>query len=183
MLPIVGLPVMLISFAVHLPPIEGHGDEMPFSRVAMGKSADRVFGHMRGSYILPNELIVDQTFEGLGQPDRSERLRDGNYRVSGCRQHSCDEKAAVIASPKGEVLAVGLISPPAGCAFSRRAPDDCIRKTRLTIFVKAANDRPVLLKPLYDWARSFPGGSSKQKVSIFEKVIVPRQDRAKPRKN
>jgi len=46
---------------------------------------------------------------GLGIPSSTKMLSDENYLVSGCRPHSCYEKAAVIVTPAGKLLMAGLI--------------------------------------------------------------------------
>jgi hypothetical protein len=64
----------------------------------------------RGSYFVPDQLVSNQIIMGLGIPHPTIQVSDGNYLVSGCRPHSCDEKAGVIITPNGNVLAAGLIN-------------------------------------------------------------------------
>lgn len=67
-------------------------------------------GRRTGDYILPGERASDQVAEArTGPPGPRVLLGDGTRLLSGCRRHSCDEKVAVVLSPRDEVLAVGLV--------------------------------------------------------------------------
>lgn len=87
---------------------------------------------------------------GLGIPDATVHLADGNYLQSGCRRHSCDEKAAIIVTPTGAMLAAGLIYFP--CSLPPSLADNCELIPRLMVFEKRGNSQPVLLRELQDWA-------------------------------
>ena len=129
-------------------------------------------GKLRGTYFYKG-LVVHQIGDGWAIPDPTIRLKDGNYLMSGCRRHYCPEKSAIIVRPNGTVVAAGLIN--FRCAYDPHPRKDCVYRPRMTIFVQAANDDPDKLKPLYDWAKAFPPTRSKDRVTIFEKVILPKR--------
>jgi hypothetical protein len=116
---------------------------------AIAKSVLHEFGGMRRDYFVPGRRVSDQIMMGLGIPDPTKRLADGNYLISGCRQHSCTEKSAVIVTPAGTMLAAGIIYFP--CAMEKAA-QDCFMTPYLRIFTKKKNDRPAFVQELQDWA-------------------------------
>ena len=130
---------------------------------------------MRGNYFGPGWYVIDQLMEGQGIPDPAVALPDGNFLVSGCRRHSCDEKSAVIVTPEPKMLAAGLInfhcrpdhSIPQGHSIHIPATCDDLDHPTLTIFVKKKNDRPELTQVLRDWAER------EAKVQTFETRIIP----------
>jgi hypothetical protein len=109
-------------------------------------SLDKFLGARRGGYIgRPEELVRLQVREALsGPPDQSLLLEDGARILSGCRLHSCDEKAAVVLSRANEVQAVGLVSSQCrfvGSPSERRKPPrkrkvECDTHSTLTLFVR-----------------------------------------------
>lgn len=44
-----------------------------------------------------------------GPPDEPKRLRNGNYLFTACMAHSCPNIGAVILTPSGKILALGMI--------------------------------------------------------------------------
>jgi len=108
---------------------------------------------MRGSYFLPNRRISEQILMGLGgPPDPVVRLADGSTLVSACRQHSCDEKAAVIASATGKLLAAGLISFHCRHVAGARFPETCDDQSALTLFLRQTKARETYAQELRAWA-------------------------------
>lgn len=121
----------------------------PMSVVAT--SLQQGLGAMRGSYLMPDALVSSQILQSIGIPDRTERLDDGNYLLSGCRMHSCDEKAAIIANPDGKMVASALIH--FHCHVVRGGEVDCDSAPRLTLFLKSDPHRDILSQELKSWAR------------------------------
>jgi hypothetical protein len=124
---------------------------------AVFRSVRHEFGGARGGYFVPNRLVSEQVIMGMGIPSPTRHLADGNYLVSGCRRHSCDEKAAVIVTPVGVILAAGLINfhcyrnaPKHNPAPVRAA--GCDHDPRLTVIVRQKNNQPVLTQELQSWA-------------------------------
>jgi hypothetical protein len=101
-------------------------------------SAQRQLGSMRGDYFVPNALVSEQLSMGLGIPNPIRRSSGGINLVSGCRIHSCDEKAAIVATNDGRALAVSLIYFP--CHNQRgksgRIREVCEGKPRQDIFLE-----------------------------------------------
>ena len=125
-----------------------------------------------GSYFLPDKPVSEQIFMGLGIPSPTKKLADGNLLVSGCRPHSCDEKAAVIVTPAGKLLMAGLIH--FHChrdAVKQNAKStgatSCDRDPRLTVFVKQKNNQPEFTRELQDWAER------ESSVRTLETQMIP----------
>jgi hypothetical protein len=100
--------------------------------------AQRELGGMRGSYFIPNHLVSEQISMGLSRPNPILRLAHGTNLISGCRLHSCDEKAAVVVTDDGLALAFSLIHY--SCRRVRDRAQDvrsvCADKPRQDIFLK-----------------------------------------------
>ena len=122
------------------------------SRDAMDRSIRTNFGNLRTDYYGRRMLVRDQLWMGLGNPDRDTSLLGGNYLVSGCRPASCDEKTAVIVTRSGKMLIAGLVGLP-GLKHCR-LDTACDETPMLTIYVKRANDNPVLVREIKDWAET-----------------------------
>ena len=126
----------------------------PIFSPVLAKELRKEYGKTRGTYFIPNALVSDQIGMGLGLPDETRQLADGNFLVSGCMPHSCTEEGAVIVTPSGNVLASGLINYP--CVFKRKLEGvHCDARTDppvLTVFAKAANNKPAIVRELADWA-------------------------------
>jgi len=112
---------------------------------AVGKSLRQAFGGMRHDYFVPGRRVSDQIMMGLGVPNPPRPIADGNSLLSGCRPHSCDEKAAVIVTPAGAMLAAGLIY--LGCD---QPTTDCAMAPHLTLFLQQKN--AAFARELQDWA-------------------------------
>jgi hypothetical protein len=100
------------------------------------ETLDRAFGERRVSYFVHGLGLSGQFLIGLNVGAPTRLLPDGNYLFSGCRHHSCHEKAAVIATPSGSILAGGLIHFQCLGADEQPLPDPCDDKHRLAVFVK-----------------------------------------------
>ena len=100
--------VVLCFLLVALATAATAADKISMQRVYSSVRSE--FGAIYGSYFLPDRLVSEQIIMGLGIPDPTVELPGGNYLVSGCRPHSCDEKAAAIVTPAGVVLMAGLIN-------------------------------------------------------------------------
>ena len=116
------------------------------------KSLRRDFGAMRGSYLMPDALVSEQILESMGVPDQTFGLSDGNYLVSGCRVHSCDEKSAIIANSDGTPMASALIH--FHCHVAKHGVVNCDVSPRLTLFLKPSSDQVLLSQELEAWASS-----------------------------
>ncbi|MBC6982127.1 hypothetical protein [Caulobacter sp. 17J80-11] len=123
-----------------------------------GAKVKAFMGARKGDYIEPGDLASGQVLMALTGPKEQKTLDDGAVRFDGCRLHSCPEAAAVVLSPQGEVLAVGLIhfgchfAPPPADAPKRKSPYvecDTSAGPRLTMFVKPGGAYGMAL---YRWA-------------------------------
>lgn len=139
---------------------------------AVYKSVRHEFGSIRGSYFIPDKLVSEQIIMGLGIPNPIVRLVDGNYLISGCRPHSCDEKTAVIVTSASTVLIAGLINfhchrdtTKANSASAKAVI--CERDPRLTVLVTRENRQPVLTQELRDWAEH------EDQVQVTEMRVLP----------
>jgi hypothetical protein len=138
-----------------LVPADAATDDASFP--AVYKSIRHEFGSIRGGYFIPDRRVSEQIMMGLRIPYPTMHLADGNYLISGCRPHSCDEKASVIVTAAGVALMAGLIHfqcnqdpnkpnpAPAGAVSCDLVP-------RFTILAKQRNNHPVLAQELRDWA-------------------------------
>lgn len=139
----------------------------------MVKSVTESFGLVRGSYVLKNQLIRGQVFEASSAPDpnieRYVRLDDGNILFTGCRHHSCPEKAAIVTSPDGTMLAAAIINHR--CMFDDLHDELCTENPRLTMFVKNVNDRPSVLRHIEAWAKQV-SVDGYDPIAVREKVIL-----------
>lgn len=127
------------------------GGRGPASEAAMSKSLGSSFGRLRGSYFRAGGLVSNQVWEGMGVPGDDIHLPDGNYLVAGCRHHSCDEKAAMVVTATGTMLAAGLIHFP---CFGHN-DENCPFHPILTMFVKKKSDQMVVTKDLQGWAAPY----------------------------
>lgn len=127
------------------------------SMPAVYRSVQHEFGSDRGSYFVPDKPVSEQIIMGLGIPNPTVPLAEGNYLVSGCRPHSCDEKAAVIVTPTGMILMAGLINFHCHRDVAKNSPTPagaviCEHDPRLTVLVTRKNNQPALAQELRDWA-------------------------------
>ena len=140
-------------------------------------SIDRSFGKLRGWYFLPGySLVSTQIYLGMGIPNPTRMLGDGNYLVSGFRWHSADEKAAVIASADRTMMAAGIIYYP--CS---KPPHNinCLKDRRRIVFVARKNDTPGLLQDMQDWAdhEGAPYKDDPAGVGSVRKIVLPAREK------
>ncbi|WP_407351420.1 hypothetical protein [Luteimonas sp. R10] len=134
--------------------------------VDVATAAQSYFGSARGDYIVPDAPLSEQLLLAMGIPDNadgtSKRLASvggGLSLQTGCRQHNCQEKGAVVTDQSGNVVGAGLI-------HFRCKESGCDRKPILTIFASgrlssSAEPERVLL----DWANSkYPGIGNERRV-------------------
>jgi hypothetical protein len=93
------------------------------------------FGDMRGNYIYPDTLVVEQWREmGVSQEDDEVRGNSTLYTV--CRLHSCLEKSAVVYdSRSGKIQAAGLIHHACRADAAKRNGVSCSGIQHVTMFV------------------------------------------------
>lgn len=119
------------------------------------KSLRSNFGSISGNYVVPGKSVADQIIEALTGPRAPvERLGNGEYLLSGCRLHSCDEKAALIFLQSGEVVTVGLINFHCRRArTSRKALDGetCDREPKFDVFMHPTASGTDALQRLEKW--------------------------------
>jgi hypothetical protein len=82
--------------------------------------------------------VSEQLSMGLGLPDPPQPLAHGTTLFSGCRVHSCDEKAAIVAAHDGTALAFSLIYFPCDNQRAKAGAmrEICANKPRQKIFLK-----------------------------------------------
>lgn len=124
------------------------------------------FGTMRGDFFLPRHLISQQVMLGLSIPDplpkqRSVTVPDGMTLISGCRLHSCDEKAAVVVDGRGNVSGAALIN------FRCRPSGMCWKEPILTIFLRHNDDK--VATTFRDWAEIKGVNKSSEVILVGKK--------------
>jgi hypothetical protein len=146
----------------------------PSSGLGQGKAWDRDYdrltkalhkfaGKAEGPYMqVYPPLVSDAIVEGMSGPtDPVEELAGGPRLISGCRAHSCDEKAAVIITPADEVQAAAVIGqkchwtgrPHRTRKGSLNGPSKCESAAAiLTVFVHRSAQSDALDKALQVWA-------------------------------
>jgi hypothetical protein len=130
---------------------------------ALYTSLTHDFGRLKGNYVGSSAWPVSrQIDECLSIPGDTKSLPDGDTLVSGCRQHSCDEKAAVITGHGGKAIAAALIN-----FHCTKQVSACENAPHLTIFVRTKNNRPALTKELQAWAKEA------ENATTTETVVVP----------
>jgi hypothetical protein len=147
----------------------------PSSAFAQGRAWDRDYdrltkalhkfaGKAQGTYMpVYPPLVSDAIVEGMGGPtDPVVDLPGGLRLISGCRAHSCTEKAAVILTPGYDVQAAAVIGRK--CHWTGRprrtrkgnlnGPSKCDSDVDvLTVFMPRSAQSDALDKALQDWAR------------------------------
>lgn len=108
-----------------------------------------------GDYLTDQSMaLADALVEAIGgPPDPGEiMLADGRLIYSGCRQHSCDEKAAALLDGN-ELQAMALIHFNCSSRRYEMTGDACLDIPMLTIVLRSPTD--VAARTLLtDWARS-----------------------------
>lgn len=77
----------------------------------VGKKTHEIFGQRRGNFLVPNGLVADALVApfGIPEPTGVTEISENIFLVSGCRPHSCDEKAiGIVDMASGKMLASGL---------------------------------------------------------------------------
>jgi hypothetical protein len=148
---------LLVIPLLAAPPLPAVADAAtPPRQSVVFESVRHYFGNLRGSYFVPDRRISEQVIMGLsGPPCQTIRLTDGNYFISASRAHSGEEKAAVIVTPGGKTLAVGLINfrcDRAGC-------DD---ESMLTIYLPTLGDQSFFVQQLKDWEEREIGSNASE---------------------
>jgi hypothetical protein len=134
-------------------PLEEGAVPIEVGRVS-SEVVQQFFGEQRGDYILPGRLLHWQVAEALsGTPDPTRRLADGLILVSGCRYQSCIEKAAVVSSAQGRVLAIGLIHHGCHPDAGRKKGYGCARQPIFTVFVPIQDVSAVAVEAIRTWGR------------------------------
>ncbi|WP_277965030.1 hypothetical protein [Pseudomonas sp. RIT-To-2] len=121
------------------------------------KPIEVFFGGMSGSYIPGSKMVGAQVIDALTIQDdvrpivaRSSATSAGSTLLTGCRQHSCFEKAAVVLDAEKNVLAAALISYK--CQMLNGSPKHatCDKTPTLTIFTPPHSEE-VNSKTLENW--------------------------------
>lgn len=118
-------------------------------------------GKGRVDYLYSGRL-VDQQYDVLhGPPDEPVRIGDP-YRFTACREHSCDEKGALVLETDGRIVATAILHTACGT----RSREDCINGSILTVFARD----PAHAKPVTDnlvaWAKSKVDGRGSRLVAV-----------------
>lgn len=142
-------------------------------RSGFQRSALQAFvGENTGRYFLSKSApLVDQISLALSIPDDVERMAQRSFTLGrgyaltiGCRQHSCQEKAAVISDARGAVVRAALISKKCG-------EEECNAPWTLTIFKNSAqmgaeDDQDMLDEVLLNWAQEREPGIPHEIVEL-----------------
>lgn len=107
-------------------------------------SALREFvGENRSDWLYPGETEFEQVLTALGGPsDPPLYLTEEIRRFSGCRFHSCLEKALVFIGNSGEILAAGIMH--FNCSGS------CDDEYTMTLYLREFH--PLIIKNTIEWS-------------------------------
>lgn len=121
----------------------------------------KIFGNMRENLHIPSANLGNSIGELMAIPDDPVELAGGATLISGCRPHSCDEKAAAVISADGRVLqAVALRHFRCRSQLPDRVPPvvQCDKHaTLLVVLIQGAGEpagqahNTVLLDQLKQW--------------------------------
>src|SRR5258708_2210594 len=156
------LPFVFAAVAL-LAPARAATDDVRWPAVV--KTVQHEFGGIRHNYFGRNWRVSEQIIMGLGNPNPTRPIAHGNYLVSGCRPHSCDEKSSLIVTPAGALFAAGMIYLRCRGDMDKRKPlVACDFRPHFRIFMKQKNDRPALVQELQDWAarEGYTGAAERQ---------------------
>jgi hypothetical protein len=131
---------------------------------------------MRGDYFWRGGLVAEQVIAGIGVPEDPVAVGNGLYLISGCRAHSCSEKAAILARENSVVVAAALVHfrcrpDGKGKAGKRRTP--CDDKHSLTIFRRNLFDSRDVQRILMDWAYRLPPTRALIAPKTIETRLLP----------
>lgn len=174
--------ILLLSLLCLMAPLESVRAAGPLDSQRLYGSVQKELGGLRGNYFVQNLLVSEQIVMGMGNPAPNVRLADGNYLASGCRQHQCPEKAAVVVAPTGAMLAAALIYFPCieHAKELAQAGSNCAQHRILALFVKQKNSRPALLKDLQDWAEGEIGAERNEYGAALVGYITKTETRIIP---
>ncbi|WP_375271365.1 hypothetical protein [Sphingomonas sp.] len=111
-------------------------------------------GDGTASYLNRNRPVFDQAQEVLGgPPDDPVRLADRSWMFTACRAHSCAEKGAVVLTPAGRIVAVGILH--FGCGASTNPRRSCTGIPRLALYLRGAapSSTAIARTEIETWAR------------------------------
>jgi len=137
--------------------LQARVEEQRVEREARSRALRDLVGSQAGSYLFAERSLYEQINLAMGIPDsgdgsaKRERELHGGFKLySGCRQHSCREKGAVLMSDDGHAVRAALIS--------FKCQTSCGKEPILTIFKRASDvsdPADAMLDDLIkDWAQS-----------------------------
>lgn len=128
---------------------------------AANTESNKIFGNMRENLHLPAANLGNSIGEFMTVHDEPVELAGGATLISGCRPHSCDEKAAAVIGPDGRALqAVALRHFRCRSQLPDRVPPvvQCDKHATLLVYLIRATGEPagqatsaVLLDQLRQW--------------------------------
>lgn len=160
------LPLLLAPLACVEPKTPpDKSEKMAVSEIASWQSSARaslelsmrsLAGDVRGNYFLPNQSLADAVAQSMGIPNPDAPLSDDLRVVSGCRPHSCVEKAALVADQNGNVHAFGLVNFACG-PTGKSAAQTC--RAQPVLFIVQKESDPATYSALTEWAARQTGKS------------------------
>lgn len=128
-------------------------------------SVTRLFGKRHASYFWLNGLISEQVLAGLGgRPDAIRPVgKSALFIASACRQHSCEEKVAVVLQDTAHLVAFGLIHYSCVEDF---ANVDCANRPMLSILSKGRPVDPKVREALVEWSTEQVGEFTAIKTQV-----------------
>lgn len=128
---------------------------------AVNTESKKIFGNMRENLHMPSANLGNSIGELMAMHDDPVELAGGATLISGCRPHSCDEKAAAVIGPDGRALqAVALRHFRCRSQLPDRVPPvvQCDKNaTLLVVLIRGTGepatqaDSAVLLEQLKQW--------------------------------
>ena len=104
-----------------------------------------------------------------GPPDEPKRLSNGNYLFTACMAHSCPNKGAVILTPSGRIVALGMIDYD-------EAQRDFDYLPVLAIAVEKQTPLMSVSEPLKNWASEQMAAQTREffKIGPLKPIVVVR---------
>jgi hypothetical protein len=128
------------------------------NRLANSAGFDRALRRFLGGRWLlaggQRQAVARQAIAVLGGPPDQPEPIGPLYRFTACQAHQCSEKGALVVTPAGAIVAVGILHST--CAMQRHGPT-CFNDNVLSIY--ARGERPTVLADLGDWAQHAIAGS------------------------
>ena len=107
----------------------------------------RFLGRRTAAMLGRRQLVSRQAAEVLGgPPDAPQRIGD-RYRFTACRAHGCTEKGALVLTPAGTVVAVGILH--ATCGLPDHGPR-CFDDHILSLYLRGRQS--AVMADLQKWA-------------------------------